>query len=81
LLDKQAKDICGLAQGTAKFLKKFCGTVYEHSTVLACLHDQNKSSFFLEDRLLTSQSEQFKKYSKRSDWLRKSWPSKKATWV
>jgi len=26
---------------------------------------------FLEGRLLTSQSEQFKKYSKSSDWLEK----------
>jgi len=36
---------------------------------------------FLEGRLLTSQSEQFMKYSKRSDWLEKSRPSKKATFV
>jgi len=32
---------------------------------------------FLEGRLLPSQSEQFKKYSKSSDWLEKSRPSKK----
>jgi len=31
---------------------------------------------FLEDRLLSSQSEQFKKYSKISDWLEKSRLSK-----
>jgi len=31
----------------------------------------------LEGRLLTSQSEQFKKYSKSSDWLEKSRPSQK----
>jgi len=36
---------------------------------------------FLEGRLLTSQSEQFKKYSKSSDWLEKSRPSKNATFV
>jgi len=36
---------------------------------------------FLEGRLLTSQSEQFKKYSKSSDWLEKSRLSKKATFV
>jgi len=38
---------------------------------------------FLEGRVLTSQSEQFKKYSKSSDWLdwKKSRPSKKATFV
>jgi len=36
---------------------------------------------FLEGRLLTSQSEQFKKNSKSSDWLEKSQPSKKATFV
>jgi len=34
---------------------------------------------FLEDRLLSSQSEQFKKFAKSSDWLEKSRPSKKAT--
>jgi len=34
---------------------------------------------FLEGRLLTSQSEQFKK--KSSDWLEKSRSSKKATFV
>jgi len=31
--------------------------------------------------LFSSQSEQFKQYSKGSDWLEKSWPSKKATYV
>jgi len=31
--------------------------------------------------LLTCQSEQFKNYSKSSDWLEKSRPSKKATFV
>jgi len=36
---------------------------------------------FLEGGLSSSQSEQFKKYSKSSDWLKKSWPSKKATFV
>jgi len=36
---------------------------------------------FLEGRLLSSQSEQFKKFSKRSDWLEKSQPSKKAAFV
>jgi len=29
--------------------------------LLACLHDQNKRGFFLEDRILFNQSEQFKK--------------------
>jgi len=33
---------------------------------------------FLEGRLLPSQSEQFKKYSKSTDWQEKSRPSKKA---
>jgi len=42
---------------------------------LASLHAQNKSSF-LEGQLLSSQSEQFIKYSNSSDWLEKSWPSK-----
>jgi len=37
---------------------------------------------FLEGRLLLSQSEQIKKYSKISDWLeKKNRPSKKATFV
>jgi len=36
---------------------------------------------FLEDRLLSSQSEQFKKFSKSFDWPKKSRPSKKATFV
>jgi len=36
---------------------------------------------FLEGRLLSSQSEQFKRYCKRSDWLEKNRPSKKATIV
>jgi len=36
---------------------------------------------FLEDRLLTSQSEQFKKYLKIFVWLGKSRPFKKATFV
>jgi len=35
----------------------------------------------LEGRLLTSQSEQFEKFSKSSDWLVKSQLSKKATFV
>jgi len=49
-------------------------------TQLACLHEQNKSGF-LEGRLLSSQSEQLKKYLKSSYWLEKSRPSKKATFV
>jgi len=36
---------------------------------------------FLEGRLSSSLSEQFKKFSKSSDWLEKSRPSKKATFV
>jgi len=47
---------------------------------LLTVHDQNKSGF-LEGRLFSSQSEQFKKYSKSSDWLEKSRPSIKATFV
>jgi len=34
---------------------------------------------FLKGRILFSQSEQFKKHSKGSNWLEKSRPSKKAT--
>jgi len=36
---------------------------------------------FFEGRLLSSQSEQFKKFSRSSDWLEKSRPSKKASFV
>jgi len=36
---------------------------------------------FFDGRLLSSQSEQFKKYSKNSNWLEKNRPSKKATFV
>jgi len=36
---------------------------------------------FLEGRLLSSQSEQSEKFSKNPDWLEKSRPSKKATFV
>jgi len=36
---------------------------------------------FLEGRLLSSQSEQLKKYSKSSDWMKKCRPFKKATFV
>jgi len=36
---------------------------------------------FLEGRLLLSQSEQSKKFSKSPDWLKKKRPSKKATFV
>jgi len=37
--------------------------------------------FFFEGQLFSSQTEQFKKYSKSSDWLKKSRHSKKATFV
>jgi len=36
---------------------------------------------FLEGRLLSSQSEQFEKFSKSHDWLEKSRRSKQATFV
>jgi len=47
---------------------------------LARLHDQNKSGFF-GGRLLFSQSEKSERVLKSSDWLEKSQPSKKATFV
>jgi len=47
---------------------------------LACLHVQSKSGF-LEDRLFSSQSGLCEKFSDCSDWLDKSQPSKKATFV
>jgi len=46
------------------------------STLLASLHDQNKSSF-LEGWLLSSQLEQYEKFSKSPDWLENSRPFKK----
>jgi len=36
---------------------------------------------FLEGQLLSSLSEQSEKFSKNPDWLEKSWPSKRATFV
>jgi len=36
---------------------------------------------FLEGRLLSSQSEQSEKFSQSPDWLEKSRPSKKASFV
>jgi len=36
---------------------------------------------FLESWLFSSQSEQSEKFSKSPDWLKKSHPSKKATFV
>jgi len=40
-----------------------------------------KNVAFSDGRLLSSQSEQFKKYSKSFDWIEKSQPSKKVTFV
>jgi len=48
--------------------------------LVTCLHDQNKSGF-LEGRLFTNQSELLESFSICSDWLDKSRPSKKATFV
>jgi len=39
----------------------------------------NTKVAFLEGRPLSSQSEQYEKFSKSPDWLDKSRPSKKAT--
>jgi len=47
---------------------------------VVCLHDQNKSGF-LKGGFLSSESEQSEKFSKSSDWLEKSRPSEKATFV
>jgi len=44
------------------------------TAVIACLHDQNKSGF-LEGGLLSSQSEEFEKFSKHSDWLLEKKPA------
>jgi len=45
-------------------------------TKLACLLDQSKSGF-LEGQPFFSQSGIFENFSDFSDWLDKSWPSKK----
>jgi len=42
---------------------------------------KEKWLFWRAGWLLSSQSEQFKKYSKSTNWLEKSRPSKKATFV
>jgi len=67
-----------------KHNKQFAGLKFQDQKrafrYIACLHDQNKSGF-LEGRLLSSQSEQSKKFSKSSDWLKKIRPSKKATFA
>jgi len=47
------------------------------SYVSVRLFTRSKQSCFLEGRLLSSQSEQFEKFSKSSDWLEKSDPPKK----
>jgi len=47
---------------------------------IACLHDQNKSGFFGEPAF-SSQSGLFENFSDCSDWLDKSRPYKKATFV
>jgi len=47
---------------------------------VACLHDQNKSSFF-GGPVFSSQSELFENFSNCSDWLKKSRSFKKATFV
>jgi len=47
---------------------------------LACLHDQNKVTF-LEGRFFSSQSELFEYFLNCSNWLQKSRPFKKATFV
>jgi len=40
---------------------------------------KTKVAFFGKPTFIHSQPEQFKRYSKSSDWLEKSRPSKKAT--
>jgi len=55
-------------------------TVHIIGPYLASMHVQNKTAFS-EGRLLSSQSQQYKKYSKISDWLEESRPFKKATFV
>jgi len=57
----------------------FCNSANFNILMHNCACKCNRCS--LERRLLSSQSEQFEKCSKSSDWLEKSWPSKKATFV
>jgi len=67
-----------------KTLSQFahCGTdrlttlSLDHSTQLACLHDQNKSGFF-GGPAFSSQSELFDNFSDCFDWPDKSRASKK----
>jgi len=47
---------------------------------LACLHNQSKSGLF-RGRLFSSPSGLFENFSDFCDWLDKSRPSKKATFV
>jgi len=47
---------------------------------LACLHNLNKRGFFGGPAFI-QQSEKSEKFSKSPDWLEKSRPSKKATFV
>jgi len=72
-----------LMRGKKTYCKRFAPSVFEVPsfwTTISCLHDQNKSGF-LEGRLFSSQSELFEHFFNCSDWLDKSRPSKKASFV
>jgi len=56
------------------------GAGAERRRYIACLHDQNKS-VFLEGGLFSSQSGLIENISDYFDWLNKSRPFKKVTFV
>jgi len=67
-----------LAKMAANGIRTHARTNQRHSWTVYMI--KTKMAFF-EGQLLSSQSEQSEKFSKCSDWLKKSWLSKKATFV
>jgi len=61
-------------QGNCEYLNQL------FKSFVACLHDKNKSGFF-GGPVFSSQSELFEYFFNSSDWLDKSRPSIKATFV
>jgi len=59
---------------------KFLSLISKTGSLLACLHDQNKSDFF-GGPAFSNQSGHFENFQDCSDWPDKSRPSKKSTFV
>jgi len=57
------------------------GTTYLAGLHVACLHDQNKSGFFWRAGFFSANERFFVYFLNCSDWLDKSRPSKKVTFV